>query len=261
MTLKLVNITDGTDCFKQGIEKILGREVDLRKRHYFSLLSFLFKRLSATNFNRMLRFEMNCEREHVEEIRNWMNSDGYLLQHLKPYLFRCFKLGINNREDCIEQAKSFKVKKKDYRIVRMVFLDKMKELLNPLLRYKALSFEAYQEAMTEIPTLLTKYARKFCNKKMRFIFQNQHYGLDLDDIESHVKMRGMQNVGGTNESYPWVEAIVRLMRPSIALGVIGTWAVCKFANYNCGPEVDNFAAAIGFYLFGDRSLFYSTKHK
>lgn len=89
------------------------------------------------------------------------------------------------------------------------------------------------------------------------------------NIEDYVKMRqldidqfnAVNNAGGTNESYPWVEAIVRLMRPSIALGVIGTWAVCKFANYNCGPEVDNFAAAIGFYLFGDRSLFYSTKRK
>ena len=49
------------------------------------------------------------------------------------------------------------------------------------------------------------------------------------------------------------------MRPAIAVGVIGTWAVCKLSSYSCGPEVDNFAAAIGFYLFGDRSLFYSTK--
>jgi hypothetical protein len=40
---------------------------------------------------------------------------------------------------------------------------------------------------------------------------------------------------------------------------MGTWAVCKFSGVACGPEVDNFAAAIGFYLFGDRTLFYSSK--
>lgn len=77
--------------------------------------------------------------------------------------------------------------------------------------------------------------------------------LDIDQFNA------INNAGGNNASYPWVEAIVRLMRPSIAIAVIGTWGVCKLSGYACGPEVDNFAAAIGFYLFGDRSLFYSSK--
>lgn len=76
------------------------------------------------------------------------------------------------------------------------------------------------------------------------------------DIE---KFKAINDAGGTNASYPWVEATVRLMRPGIALTVVGTWAVCKFSGIACGPEVDNFAAAIGFYLFGDRTLFYSSK--
>ena len=86
-------------------------------------------------------------------------------------------------------------------------------------------------------------------------------------IDDWVKMKELDikqfevlnSAGGTNASYPWVEACIRLMRPAIAVGVIGTWTVCKLSSYNCGPEVDNFAAAIGFYLFGDRSLFHSTK--
>lgn len=84
-------------------------------------------------------------------------------------------------------------------------------------------------------------------------------------IDDYVKLKqtdidffnAVNNAGGNNSSYPWVEAIVRLMRPSIAVGVIGTWAICKLSSASCGPEVDNFAAAIGFYLFGDRSLFYA----
>lgn len=87
------------------------------------------------------------------------------------------------------------------------------------------------------------------------------------NVEDYIKMKqldidqfnALNNAGGTNSSYPWVEAVVRLMRPSVALVVVGTWGICKFANYNCGPEVDNFASAIAFYLFGDRSLFYATK--
>ena len=87
-------------------------------------------------------------------------------------------------------------------------------------------------------------------------------------IDDWIKMKELDikqfevinNAGGNNPSYPWVEAVIRLMRPSIAIGVIGTWSLCKFIpDLTCGPEVDNFAAAIGFYLFGDRSLFYATK--
>lgn len=78
--------------------------------------------------------------------------------------------------------------------------------------------------------------------------------LDIKQFEA------INNAGGNNPSYPWVEAIVRLMRPAIAISVIGTWSLCKFVpQLNCGSEVDNFAAAIGFYLFGDRSLFYAGK--
>jgi hypothetical protein len=85
-------------------------------------------------------------------------------------------------------------------------------------------------------------------------------------IEQYVQMRqldldmfkAMNDAGGTNPSYPWVEAVVRLMRPSIALIVLGTWAFLEL-NGGANDTVSNFASAIGFYLFGDRSLFYAKK--
>lgn len=76
--------------------------------------------------------------------------------------------------------------------------------------------------------------------------------LDLD------MFKAMNDAGGTNASYPWVEAIVRLMRPSIALIVLGTWAFLEL-NGGANDTVSNFASAIGFYLFGDRSLFYAKR--
>ncbi len=75
--------------------------------------------------------------------------------------------------------------------------------------------------------------------------------LELDTFKA------INDAGGTNPSYPWVEAIIRLQRPFVVVGVIGTWAACKFFDIQCGIEVENFAAAVGFYLFGDRSLFYA----
>ena len=85
-------------------------------------------------------------------------------------------------------------------------------------------------------------------------------------IEDYVAMRNndlemfkaMNEAGGTNTAYPWVEAVVRLMRPAVAIITLGTWAYLNLNNLN-SPTVDNFAAAIGFYLFGDRTLFYARK--
>ncbi len=68
----------------------------------------------------------------------------------------------------------------------------------------------------------------------------------------------MNETGSGNPSYPWVEAIVRLMRPLIGLLVLTTWATMHLQGI-ATVEVDNFASAVGFYLFGERSLFYTKK--
>lgn len=87
-------------------------------------------------------------------------------------------------------------------------------------------------------------------------------------IDDYVKMRSldlemfkaMNDAGGTNLSYPWVEAIVRMQRPFVAVIVLSSWAYLTLTAQN-SETVNNFAAAIGFYLFGDRTLFYTRKQK
>lgn len=87
-------------------------------------------------------------------------------------------------------------------------------------------------------------------------------------IDDYVKMRSldldmfkaMNEAGGSNSSYPWVEAIVRMQRPFVAAVVLATWAGMTLTNQS-SESVNNFAAAIGFYLFGDRTLFYTRKQK
>jgi len=99
----------------------------------------------------------------------------------------------------------------------------------------------------------------------RFIQPNGYKPVNVDE---YVRMKeldlklftAMNEAGGSNPSYPWVEAAVRLMRPAVALIVLGTWATLKLAGQP-SDAVDNFAAAVGFYLFGDRTLFYSRKAK
>ena len=97
----------------------------------------------------------------------------------------------------------------------------------------------------------------------RFIAPDELKPATVDD---YIKMRefdlqmfkAMNEAGGSNSSYPWVEAIVRLMRPAVGAVVLGTWALMKL-NGQESASVDNFASAVGFYLFGDRTLFYARK--
>lgn len=69
------------------------------------------------------------------------------------------------------------------------------------------------------------------------------------------KFVAISQAGGTNPSYPWVEAVIRLQRPVVATIALCTWAYSRTAG-TPSEAIDNFAAAIGFYLFGDRTLFY-----
>ena len=99
----------------------------------------------------------------------------------------------------------------------------------------------------------------------RFIQTDSYKPVNVDE---YVKMKqldlelfkAMNDAGGANPSYPWVEAAVRLMRPSVGVIILSTWAYLKLNNIP-SESVDNFASAIGFYLFGDRTLFYSRKSK
>lgn len=97
----------------------------------------------------------------------------------------------------------------------------------------------------------------------RFIQKDSYKPVNVDEF---IKVRqfdldmfkALNDAGGANPSYPWVEAIVRLQRPAVCFMVLGIWAVLKLNNLS-NDSVDNFASAVGFYLFGDRTLFYSRK--
>lgn len=86
------------------------------------------------------------------------------------------------------------------------------------------------------------------------------------NIDDYLKMKeldlsffkAMNDNGSAAPSYPWVEAITRLMRPAVGLIVLSVWAVLELTN-NQSATASNFAGAVGFWLFGDRTLFYANK--
>ncbi|MCM3565920.1 hypothetical protein [Hydrogenophaga intermedia] len=69
------------------------------------------------------------------------------------------------------------------------------------------------------------------------------------DLEQFKAMQG----GG--ESYRWVAAVRELQRPVFSAGVLAVWA-WQASQGEPAQDVVNMASAVGFYLFGDRTLFY-----
>ena len=77
--------------------------------------------------------------------------------------------------------------------------------------------------------------------------------------ETDLKMyEAIANADSGGETYQWVEAIRKLQRPFVTVVVLSAWAYCH-ATGQAGAEVDNMASVIGFYLFGERTMFYIGK--
>lgn len=93
------------------------------------------------------------------------------------------------------------------------------------------------------------------------------------NVAEYVQMRqldatifkAINDAGGSEPTWPGVNAVKQLMRPAVAASAIGTWVVVHSGAVSITPEalqsVNNFAACIGFYLFGDRTLFHVGKAK
>lgn len=76
--------------------------------------------------------------------------------------------------------------------------------------------------------------------------------LDLEQFKA------MQGDGSA--AWPWVDAVRQLQRPVFAACVLAVWVYqASGAAGEPSDTVANMAGAVGFYLFGDRTLFYAKK--
>lgn len=75
------------------------------------------------------------------------------------------------------------------------------------------------------------------------------------------RFRAINDAGGTEPSYPWVAAIIRLQRPFVVTCTMLAFSAVAAGAWEPDPltadMVGSFAQAIAFYLFGDRTLAYS----
>lgn len=92
----------------------------------------------------------------------------------------------------------------------------------------------------------------------RFVAPDQVKPATFDDL---IRLQQLQldqwkaMQGGDAPSYPWVAAVRQLQRPVFVAGVLVVWGVQSMLGQP-SDMVSNMASAVGFYLFGDRTLFY-----
>lgn len=73
--------------------------------------------------------------------------------------------------------------------------------------------------------------------------------------------KAINQAGGNNQSYPWVEAIIRLQRPFVVACVLLSWAYGHYMEWEDTVAIDNAASVVSFYLFGERSMLHLNKGK
>ena len=133
------------------------------------------------------------------------------------------------------------------------------------------AFESHEAAMDPL-TILAAFGPLAVDLGKSLIgrFITPAEGYRATNVDEAIRLRqseialfnAVSDAGGSGTSFPWVEAIRQLMRPAVAGVVLSVWAYeAVYRTTGATPEVTNFAAAVGFYLFGDRTLFYSTKAK
>lgn len=73
------------------------------------------------------------------------------------------------------------------------------------------------------------------------------------------EFRALNDAGAQGDTYPWVNAIIRLQRPLIvvAIGALALWQVATVGDVS--PAVQNALGAVGAYLFMDRTLFHARR--
>ena len=79
-------------------------------------------------------------------------------------------------------------------------------------------------------------------------------------VDDYIKMKNadidafkaMNNIGGS--TYMWVEAIIKLQRPIVVIGVLSGCLAMHLLNLGNTDVLDNALGAVGSYLFMDRTM-------
>lgn len=169
------------------------------------LIMDLFKFVTPPVFVAKVATLLNVRRPVVSELRKEFVNDGYVLFSLKPFLFYCYKYAIRKRKAVVKVGRKFGVIGDDLRLVLHLTHRTIAEKMSTLRKYTALSYEKLRKYTGLIPRKVDSFAKNEIFKTMRFIFRNQHYALDVEDIKQDLIDKGLRNLLWT---YPRIDSLL-----------------------------------------------------
>lgn len=160
---------------------IITQDSKIQKESIKAVILFIFRAINASQFTKHLKEVYNLDSKACLEVRTSINNNGYIMMHVKPYLFKCFKEDIQEKKKYMPIAVKYGVKEKDAQLVKYMDRD-VYEKLDPLKEYMALSPMKLKHFMEKNYKTLYTYTSKYVYRKMRFLFSSANGVSDVDLI-------------------------------------------------------------------------------
>lgn len=175
----------------------MGRGVSTTPRLNRMFVAFLFAHINSAKFTRIIKREFpEATNDQVKEFRKSLNSNGYILFNLKPYIFRAFKRDCRKKIECKQIGNDFGVDPSDLKLVLCCWANQSMEQHMTLLadQYPALAPKTLHKKIRRIASENRLFAHKFVLRKMRFIWKNPHNSTTANDLTTDQLITGIQSV-------------------------------------------------------------------
>ena len=159
------------------------------------ILAFMFRVMLSREFTHWLKgYDVSPAQALV--LRQEINSDGYLLMQIKPYLFWCYANGTpRKRHKRKKLERLFKIAHPDRYLIDHLEDPILSKRLQHTLEdnYAALSYETLQNELARIYEKILPWTNAFVRRKLRFIYQyNQGFG--HADLVHDCVTKGLQDI-------------------------------------------------------------------
>lgn len=173
------------------------------------VLSYLFRIITFKEMRKRVLHLVGMKDANFTAFRNSLLVNGYLLKHVKLWLFYCYRTGLSqhNRDNRFVQSeierrrREFGVASCDRRLLSLIDAKTESALRKAAQEFKALKPESFDKVILEITKEIKVWVRKFVYRKMAFIMRSQ--SLDVEDLEYELVSKGIQ---GLFQIYPRIHS-------------------------------------------------------
>lgn len=196
------------NTFEKFLGELTGRDCVFNPSQNALFINFIFANINAFEFGRQVKKQFGIDAAQTIELRSRINSSGYILQSVKPFLFYCWKNRLYGKQHRIQQRKEFGVNKYDSRLIRMMKQPVIGQYMHKLKKYAALTKTKLIRIMDTMPDKLLPYLYKQTHRKLRFIYQNQFNGVTFTDLVGDCMYKGIQSI---YQKYPRIDSTLHAL--------------------------------------------------